>query len=225
MKKLLLISSVLVVMMCNVVFAGSNFSFAKIEWTDTPEQMKQKIVDSKALGECIESNGPFRETYVNIFTSIDFIFENSMEDEKIIEDLDKEQIPFIFCMYRTAVQSNEYKFRVKNYRTEEPNILRVFYSEDRKEVLGYGIVFNFAANDRNNLKVLKTSRVEKHGKPDKILHEGSEYSETYKWEDGGELLYVNNTPYNTSVLLVNMNTLKKHIKRIKKKAKKEGIIK
>jgi len=104
MKRLLLISSVLVVMMCNVVFAASNFSFAKIEWTDSPEQMKQKIEEWGVMGECTKLTGPSPATYAEIFYPANAnLFKNSGEDEKIIKYLGEEQTIFMFAPYYTDI--------------------------------------------------------------------------------------------------------------------------
>lgn len=237
MKKLLLISSVLVVMMFNIVSAAE-FNTCGIEWTDTPDQIKEKLINAKVLGKYSPSisEGPFQATYYEIVAPYCLDSStNHLKGEKILEEVAEEQKVFYYMSYYTNIYTNRIELRKDPMKDEngrpkylEPTQAEIFYSKDTNEVFGYALNIYWLISTPNTEKEFTKSRIKKYGPPTKIINEGSEYYETYKWEKNGELLYIaedTGSSGHTTMVFVNVDKLRKHIKRIKKKAKKEGVIK
>jgi hypothetical protein len=215
MKRLLLISSVLVVMMCNIVFAAE-FSIRKIDWSDTPEQVKEKL---DVLGEYTFLS-KIDEGAVTNFTTVFGPDENLNADtDNDYKELSDEEKSF---SWGTAhmMRVREFKLEISNKLFEGNGEIRIYTTERTRELLGYSVYLPY----RTKLNKINTNKqIKIHGNPDKLL--GEYENKTIKWKKNGEIEYLNETDYSVTISIVNLDRLKKHAKKVKKEAKKEGIIK
>lgn len=235
MKRLLLISSVLVVMMCSTINCFG-FSYGGIKWSDTPDQIIEKLVNLKYLGKVNEgSKEPIYATYPDIFSSIDSASSVLKEDE-FLEEMYKEGSDLIGPLgnpqYMGIMISEIYLSKSDMpiyYDTSEANIVKMFYSRETKEVFGYTLVLPSSGTEGSEKRPVLDSAKKSFGKPNKIFNEGSssKYFEMYRWEKDGEIIYISEVPGQYSyvtMIFVNLNNLRKHIKSIKKRAKKREYI-